>query len=79
MAKNEYQSLVSPVVRIGGLPSVHHRPMMKASSARMEMPASNAAPFLRDLKDMTDAARAETIAPAPNHMNSFHPIMTLDL
>jgi hypothetical protein len=79
MAKNEYQSLVSPVVRIGGLPRVHQRPMMKASNARIEIPASSTAPFLRERKDMTDAARAEAIAPAPNHMNSFHPIMTLDL
>jgi hypothetical protein len=66
-------------VRIGGLSSVIQRPMMKVSIIAIETDAKMPAALLREQKDMTEAARTDTVAPAPNQMNSFHPIMTLDL
>jgi hypothetical protein len=53
--------------------------MMKVSSIAIETEAKMPAALLREQKDMTEAARTDNVAPAPNQMNSFHPIMTLDL
>ena len=88
-AKNEYHSLVSPIVLIGGRSSDIHRPTMNAVNAAK---APNAIPrasvrrrrYLCEEadqwslahKDTTDAPTASATAGTANHMKLLQVIMT---
>ena len=87
MAKNEYQSLVSPIVRIGGLRKPIHSPTINAAITVRAISVNQIAIVLRrryfnEEADQCSFAHSETTAPAadrrtagtPNHMNAFHVI-----
>jgi hypothetical protein len=88
-AKNEYQSLVSPIVLIGGRSRDIHRPTMKAAiTAKAPMAITSASErrrrYLSDEADQWSLAQsdtpaepaARTTAGTANHMKAFHVIIT---
>jgi hypothetical protein len=74
-AKKEYQSLVSPIVFIGGRPNVIHNPTMKARRIRDEDAAQHIAPFLLPQKARIDAEAEARIAATAKYMNPSQPII----
>lgn len=79
VAKNEYHSLVSPVVLSGGLSRANQSPAIKVSNINAEMHVDATAGFLNEQKDSTEPRSEKNTAERPNHMNIFQPIMTSDL
>ena len=84
-AKNEYHSLVSPIVFKGGRPRLTHRRTMNAAMIRMESELNEIAHPLRcrylteDTDQWSFAQNAENAPPAdniaadiPNHMKRSH-------
>jgi hypothetical protein len=66
--KNEYQSRVSPIVRIGGRSNSIHMPMMKRKKTAEPKLEHAKAPFRRFLKDKK--------APATQHTTDAKAYMT---
>ena len=89
MAKNEYHSLVSPIVLIGGRSREIHKPTMKAvntakapkaiasaSERRRRYFSDEADQWSLAHNDTTDAPTANATAGTANHMKLLHVIMT---
>jgi hypothetical protein len=88
-AKNEYQSLVSPIVLIGGRSRDIHNPTINAVSThnaakakpiasprRLRYTTDDPAQWSLAAIDTPDATTAKAIAATANHMNAFQVIMT---
>ena len=67
-AKNEYHSLVSPIVLRGGLFNEIHIPTIKAARVRIENTAEQIAAFLRPNKENKDAEKEADIAGTAKYM-----------
>jgi hypothetical protein len=89
MAKNEYHSLVSPIVLIGGRSRDIHKPAMNAvntakapkaiasaSERRRRYFSDEADQWSLAHNDTTDAPTANATAGTANHMKLLHVIMT---
>lgn len=79
-ANNEYHSLVSPIVRNGGLSRDNHRPAIKIVSMRVPSEARHTAVVLLSLAKNAEkeAAADNTIAEIPNHMKASQVISIID-
>jgi hypothetical protein len=74
-AKNEYHSLVSPIVRSGGLSSDTHKVQIKHARTNAEAEARATAPFLRLAKARNEAAAEQHTDTAAKYMNISQPII----
>jgi hypothetical protein len=78
-AKNEYQSLVSPIVRSGGLPRPDHNRHMNAPKITEDEAANAIEAFLHPNNAKTAPAKETPIAATAKYMNKSHPIISEDL
>ena len=69
VAKNEYHSLVSPMVLRGGRPRVIQRPQMKPAIVKAERTDVRHAALRRRDNDAADAATERATAPQAKYMN----------
>jgi hypothetical protein len=74
--KKEYQSLVSPCVRIGGLSRLIHIPQMKArNTAEPSSETAIAGSVFFERSEMPAPTIQQRDAAAAKNMKLFHPIM----